>query len=173
MPNAPQDYAGMLAATEPAQLGSPAPQSDAHQAGLERFTTFFADMTPQRVRDTIEQVYAPDAILHDTVVTHRGIREIAPYLQKTAERANGVKVTVDQVIIDGAETFIRWTMDIKWRKINDGRTTRSVGISHLRFAADGRVALQHDFWDSATGLYQHLPILGPLLRWVRGKFGQV
>lgn len=165
-------YAEMLAATDPEQLQTPPAESDVYQAGLARFTEFFSDMTPERVRETIEAVYAPDAILHDTVVTHQGMAEIKPYFIKTAERAKGVNVTIDAVIPDGRETYVRWTMDITWQKINDGKTTRSVGISHLRFDADGRVALHHDFWDSATGLYEHIPVLGSLLKWIRGKMAK-
>ena len=39
--------------------------------------------------------------------------------------------------------------------------------SHMRFAADGRVVYHRDYWDAAEELYEKLPVLGPLMRWLK------
>ena len=43
------------------------------------------------------------------------------------------------------------------------------GSSHLRFAHDGRVAYHRDYWDAAEELYETLPLLGSLLRWIKRR----
>jgi hypothetical protein len=43
------------------------------------------------------------------------------------------------------------------------------GSTHLRFAADGRVGLHRDYWDPARELYEAVPLLGALMRWLRRK----
>jgi hypothetical protein len=43
----------------------------------------------------------------------------------------------------------------------------SYGITHFRFDAESRVLVHKDFWDSGTGLYEYLPVLGSLVRKVR------
>ena len=45
----------------------------------------------------------------------------------------------------------------------------SIGISQLRFNADGKVVMHQDFWDSTEGLFSHLPGIGGAVRWVRSK----
>ena len=45
------------------------------------------------------------------------------------------------------------------------------GASRLQFAADGRVASHRDYWDSGRELYEHLPLLGVLLRALRRRLG--
>jgi steroid delta-isomerase len=41
------------------------------------------------------------------------------------------------------------------------------GASHIRFAADGRVVYHRDYWHAAEELYEKLPVLGILMRWLK------
>jgi steroid delta-isomerase len=43
------------------------------------------------------------------------------------------------------------------------------GATHLRFAPDGRIALHRDYWDAAEELYEKLPLVGALMRWLRSR----
>jgi hypothetical protein len=42
-------------------------------------------------------------------------------------------------------------------------------MTMLRFDGEGRVVLHQDFWDPAAGFYEHLPVLGGVLRWIKSK----
>jgi hypothetical protein len=55
-------------------------------------------------------------------------------------------------------------MRLRFLKLAGGEEKRSIGMSHVRFDADGRVELHQDFWDSAAGLWEHVPGLGGLLK---------
>ena len=41
------------------------------------------------------------------------------------------------------------------------------GATHLCFAADGRVNSHRDYWDAAGELYEKLPLIGVLMRFLR------
>jgi hypothetical protein len=43
------------------------------------------------------------------------------------------------------------------------------GGSHLKYATDGRIALHRDYWDAAEELYEKLPGLGSLMRWLKRR----
>ena len=34
---------------------------------------------------------------------------------------------------------------------------------------DGRIALHRDYWDAAEELYEKLPVLGVLMRWLKSR----
>ena len=36
-------------------------------------------------------------------------------------------------------------------------------------AADGRVAYHRDYWDAAEEVYEKIPLLGGLLRWIKRR----
>jgi hypothetical protein len=44
-----------------------------------------------------------------------------------------------------------------------------VGATHLVFDADGKVAVHRDYWDAAEELYEKLPLLGGLMRWLKRR----
>ena len=43
------------------------------------------------------------------------------------------------------------------------------GGSHLQLSANGRIALHRDYWDAAEELYEKLPVLGVLMRWLKRR----
>ena len=43
------------------------------------------------------------------------------------------------------------------------------GVSHLVLAPDGRIAEHRDYWDAAEELYEKLPLLGGLMRWLKRR----
>lgn len=50
-----------------------------------------------------------------------------------------------------------------------GQTQSSTGISHLRFERDGHVVMRHDYWDSADGLYEKVPLLGWAIKTIKAR----
>ena len=56
--------------------------------------------------------------------------------------------------------------------VNDGHLqpirktvfSETIGITHARFNAAGKVVLHQDFWDTGLGFYQHLPALGNIIK---------
>jgi len=162
-------YLELLEKTEMAAHAAPKPGSDAESAALGRFQDFFENMTPEQVRRSVEQVYAREAWLYDTLVLHHGIKEIKPYFIKTAERAAGVRVEVLDILRSGHDFYLKWSMDIDWSSFKKGKTTRSYGMSHLRFNDTGQVIMHYDFWDSTNGFFEHLPLIGSVIRWIKRK----
>jgi len=41
------------------------------------------------------------------------------------------------------------------------------GASHLRLAPDGRISWHRDYWDAAGELYETVPVLATLMRFLR------
>jgi hypothetical protein len=129
-------------------------------------------MTPDQVRQSVGQVYAPGAWLYDTLVLHHGIDEIRPYFIRTAERAAGVRVEVLDILRSGNDFYLKWSMDIDWSAFKKGKTTRSFGMSHLRFNDAGQVIMHYDFWDSTNGFFEHIPLLGAAIKWIKRKVAE-
>lgn len=150
-------------------IGMVAVGSPEEAAALKRFEEFFGSMTVEKARHETAQVYAPNALLYDTLKLVEGASAIAEYFEATAKRASGVTVRVEDVARVSERHYLRWCMDITWSRFKKGQTTRSAGVTLLRFDGEGRVALHYDFWDSAGGFFEHLPLLGPLIRAVKRR----
>jgi len=135
--------------------------------GIAKFRDFFSDVTAASVREKTAALYAENVWFNDTLKTLRGRAAVESYFLKTLDHVDSFRTTVDDVSVSGANVYVRWTMDVRFKGATE--PVRTIGISLLRFDRDGRVVLHQDFWDPAAGFYEHLPVVGGLLRWIKSK----
>lgn len=50
-----------------------------------------------------------------------------------------------------------------------GKRWDVTGVAVVSIAADGRVCEHLDYWDAAGGLYETMPVIGGLMRWLRRR----
>ena len=63
--------------------------------------------------------------------------------------------------------IVAWDFLFRMKSFDSVRTQRIRGLSQLELAADGRISLHRDYWDAAEELYEKLPLLGALMRWLK------
>jgi len=158
-----KEYKDSLSKTSNATAGS--------KASIDAFTTFLQRLgEPGYAKEHTSKVYAKDAYLNDTIVTHHGPEEIQAYFEETAKTMTTYEVTTDQIVSSGPDHYVRWTMVFSAPKLNGGEPVESVGISHVRFNEEGKVIMHQDFWDSGTNIYGQIPVLGGAIETVRRRF---
>ena len=81
-----------------------------------------------------------------------------------------VKVSVIETITTGSDIYLVWAMEATFTPIRKPVTSNTIGMTHLRFNSAGQIVLQQDFWDSTAGFYQHVPLIGPVIRNIGGRF---
>ena len=163
----PTDFTAEYREALAARPGLPlSPQSA--RAAVGGFSRLYGDLSVSNVAANARKVYAPDAWFNDTIATEAGIEAIEKYLHRTAEGAEKVSATINDVAVSGSDCYVRWTMEVRTKNLAGGRPIITEGVSQLRFDDEGRIVLHQDFWNPATGIYQHLPLLGPAIRFVNG-----
>ncbi|MGJ8633320.1 MAG: nuclear transport factor 2 family protein [Luteolibacter sp.] len=149
------------------QQAAPGDQAE----GLAAFTTFLQKIGDKTyVEENTAKVYAPDAYLNDTLVTHTGPDEIKAYFLETADTMATYEVTIDDTFLSGTDHYIRWTMVFSAPKLNKGNPVHSVGISQIRFNDSGQVTMHQDFWDSGMNIYGQIPVVGGMIETIRRRF---
>jgi hypothetical protein len=66
--------------------------------------------------------------------------------------------------------YLRWTMSYAHPRLAKGRTIRVDGCSHLMWRGD-KVFQHRDYFDAGALLYEHLPIIGTLIAWLKRRLG--
>ncbi len=164
-------YERALEATAAAAVDLEAGSAEERDA-LERLEAYFAEMTGTSVRDDTQAVYAPTAYLNDNLVYIEGAADIESYFLHSTGDTDTVSVKFLDVAKSGPDYFVRWRMTIRNQRLKKGEPLMSYGMTHFRFDDQGRVLMHKDFWDAATGLYEHLPVVGGMVRFVRGRLEQ-
>jgi len=139
-------------------------QTSAIDEGVASFSAGYGDLTHDELAARIRELYAPDLYFNDTIHTFNDRDALVDYLVRTGESLDESRVEVRQVIRDGADVFLRWSMEFRTRAAGKDIHSQSIGMTHLRFDEQGRVVLHQDFWDSGHALYAHLPIVGFFVR---------
>ena len=139
------------------------------EAAVERFQALLADFKAPDFRQRVQEVYAANAFFNDTLKTIRGSEAIEDYLAASAEALDTGTVEFLDVVASDGNYYFRWRMTLRFKKLARDRDTVTVGMSHIRFNADGRVVLHQDFWDSSSGLFEHIPGLGWMIRSVKRR----
>ncbi|MBU4507316.1 MAG: nuclear transport factor 2 family protein, partial [Gammaproteobacteria bacterium] len=79
------------------------------------------------------------------------------------------RFVVTQQIVDGAQAFLVWEFRFRFKRFDTVTEQVIHGGSHLTLTEDGRISEHRDYWDAAEELYEKLPGLGALMRWLKRK----
>ena len=145
------------------------PDSPEEKDAINRVKALLSDLSAENVAATTKNVYAQDAYFNDTLKTLHGADAIEEYFLHTAATVTSISVDFDDVARSGRDYYFRWRMDFQAPKLSRGETIRTIGISQIRFNADGKVVFHQDFWDSAAGLFEHLPVTNQMIHAVRKR----
>ena len=139
------------------------------RAAIQRFQDFLSTFTEEKLRRDTRRVYAQDAYLNDTLKTVRGSQAIEEYFLGTLANTESITVSFSDVARSGNEYYFRWVMDVRFKKFQRGKTIRTIGMTHVRFNSEGQVILHQDYWDSAQGLFEHVPVIGGGIRLIKSR----
>jgi ketosteroid isomerase-like protein len=133
---------------------------------LKRVVDFFEQLREADLQ-RLAEVYAADARFKDPFNDVRGLQPIAAIFEHMFRTLRDPRFVVHHAMAQRDEGFLTWEMRFEPRRGGDAMCIR--GATHLRFAPDGRVAEHRDYWDAAEELYEKLPLLGALMRWVKRR----
>jgi hypothetical protein len=162
-------YEEALERTHPTKIKTVTKGSVDEEAAIERFKDFYAVFTPENVLARVRNVYAKNAYLRDAFKELNGIEDIEAYMLRLLKAVESCTFEFLDVAVSGGEYYFRWVSEAKSKTIKKGRIMRSYGMSHIRFDETGKVVLHVDYWDSASGLFEHIPLLGGLIKLIKGR----
>ena len=141
---------------------------DEVRAAALRAKAFYESIGPADLR-RLNEVYADDAYFRDPFNEVTGLPKIARIFGAMFEHLDDVRFEILDLVADGSGAMLTWNMRYRVRRWRPRETQGIHGATHLRFAPDGRIAYHRDYWDAANELYAKLPMIGPVMRWLRRK----
>ena len=136
-------------------------------AALQGFRAVFERLRGDDLRQRVESAYAETVFFNDTLITLKDRDALLEYLAESGERTNRLSIRILDAAVSGDNVYVRWHMEMSFDVMGTERSSNTVGMTHLRFDRRGKIVLHQDFWDSAGGFYQTLPVVGRVIRWVR------
>lgn len=131
---------------------------------LAAITGFLNGLSTEKL-DTLGDVYSPGVEFNNPLQQFRGIAALRKAYERVFQQFDKLTVTVNDSHGDERTGFLQWTTTYQVR----GRSRGIMGASYLKFAQDGRVAVQQDYWDASFPVYGEFPLVGWAMRVIRRR----
>jgi steroid Delta-isomerase len=133
---------------------------------VDALIRYFHDLTPESVA-RLAEFYTEDAFFKDPFNDVRGVKAIQRIFEHMFEHVIEPRFVVTEKLANETGAVLVWQFHFGVRGWLRGQGQTIIGVSHLRFAEDGRIAYHRDYWDAAEEMYMKLPIIGTLMRILR------
>ena len=139
-------------------------------AELVRLVDYWQTLTPASV-DALPTLYAADACFRDPFNDITGIEKIQHIFADMFVRLDAPKFEIIETIEESHGAFLIWDFTFRIKALRPEQNRRIHGTSHIRFAPNGLVQYHRDYWDAAGELYEQLPLVGILIRFLKKRAG--
>lgn len=135
---------------------------------IGRVVRVFETLTPASVSE-LRTIYASDARFADPFHSVQGIAAIERVFADMFTTLQSPRFVVTGSVLQDTQCVLLWDFHFRFRGFRTQQDQTVPGSSHLRFDAQGRITHHQDYWDAAHGLYQRMPVIGALMRWLRRR----
>ena len=130
---------------------------------LERFKSYFqvlhkADLSKLR------EIYDDQVLFRDPVHDMRGLVELEDYFTSMCADLTDCRFEYLDEVVGERTAYVKWVMHFRHPRLKN-RLISVRGVSHLKFG--DKVKYHEDFYDMGAMLYEQLPVLGNVTRWLR------
>ena len=143
------------------------PSSD-REAQVTRVVDFFETLTPQSI-PALGYLYDAQARFKDPFNDVQGLGAVEKIFEHMFVALISPRFVVTGRVVQGSQCFLTWEFRFFFRNFKQGTEQVILGASHLVFSEQGRVTLHRDYWDAAEELYEKLPLVGLLMRWLKKR----
>ncbi len=140
----------------------PSSTSDA----TDRLARFYGQISPAHLLH-LDRYYARDACFKDPFNEVQGIAAITHIFEHMFASLKQPHFVITTQVVEGQQAFLIWEFRFHFRRWQTDTLQCIRGATHLRFNPQGLVELHRDYWDAAEELYEKLPAIGALMRWLR------
>lgn len=137
----------------------------AAQHPAEKLAQWYATLSPSSL-DNIGQYYCANAHFKDPFNDVQGLAAIEKIFRHMFSSTEQPWFAFKDMVLQEQQAFLSWEFHFCLR----GKQYTILGGSFLRFDERGLVEEHRDYWDAAEELWQKLPLIGGIVRCLRGKF---
>lgn len=133
---------------------------------LDQFVDIYQRLDKNRLQ-TLREVYSEDVIFEDALHKLQGIDELIRYFENQYQNLNSCSFTVLEAQQTNDSAWLIWQMRFSHPKLRNGEEIDVPGASHLRLQE--KISYHRDYVDMGQVLYEHVPVLGRAVRWIKQR----
>ncbi|WP_309043458.1 nuclear transport factor 2 family protein [Marinobacter sediminicola] len=148
------------------EVGCP---NSAVPATLEAFKTLFNQLDKGNL-NKLPAVYSKDIRFQDPLGAVEGLDALTHYFAGAYSNVISCQFVFEEAVVQDSFATIPWVMHLRHKRIRGGNEIHVAGISHVAVKC-GKICYHRDYFDAGQLLYENLPVIGGVIRWVKGHAG--
>ena len=147
---------------------SEADTPDLHAARSTRIDQAFNDLNKDTI-DELDAFYAEDVHFEDPLGTIKGLDSLKVYYANLYESVEEISFEFTEEVVQDETHVVMWIMRLKTPNLRGGKEVTLEGNSVIRFGEGDKVVYHRDYFDMGEFVYEHVPIVGFLVRQVKKR----
>lgn len=135
-----------------------------HSVRFRAIADWFEQLSPLTLND-IEQIYAPSTRFIDPFNDLYGCRDVRRVFQHMFDTLDAPRFKVNSIASNASTGFMTWDFDFSCR----GRPQSISGCTQFELNDEGLIVLHRDYWDAASQVYERIPVVGAIIRFLGSK----
>lgn len=138
-----------------------------HQTALTNFI-YFCEHLSQDNTGKFAELYTADAFFKDPFNEVNGHEAIIGIFAHMFIQVDAPRFVVTHSMLQNDDAFLVWDFQFYF-KGNNTKIQKIRGSTHLRFSPEHKVEYHRDYWDAAEELYEKIPLLGSVMRFIKRR----
>jgi len=135
---------------------------------LQALVHYFESLSPATLAQ-LDAFYADDARFKDPFNDVTGVAAIRRIFEHMFQQLQSPRFVVTNQVQQGQQCFLTWDFVFGFKTYQQGKPLCIKGATHLVLSETGLVTLHRDYWDAAEELYEKLPVVGGVMRWLKNR----
>ncbi len=135
---------------------------------IERVQTTYDQLNAETAQSgLLGQLYDTDVVFIDPLHRIEGLNNLERYFHGLYRNVSSIQFHYQTQWDNNGEAMLRWEMEFRHPKLRKNKAIVVPGVTFLRYRE--RVTWHQDYFDSTQMIFDHLPLLGPTLGWLKGR----
>lgn len=136
---------------------------------LNSFKAFYQNSGDLHL-EQIDALYTQDIEFRDPLHTILGILALKSYMKNLYANSRDIRFEYTDELSGENWATITWLMHFRHPSLAGGNLISVRGITQVRFT--DRIFYHEDFYDLGAMIYQHVPVLGRIIRFINQRIGR-
>ncbi len=135
-------------------------------ARVHKFVEDINSINGSNAQQVLSEIYTNDVVFIDPVKEVNGLTDLTTYFEALYKSLSACHFTISNYTQNEENNSIEWVMRFQHKSIANNKPIELDGASFIEYK-NGKVCLHRDYYDLGAMLYEHIPVLGSVIRKVR------
>jgi len=133
----------------------------------QKYADFFETINSKTPLEEYKEFFDENSYFEDPFQKVTGVVKIYNIFEDMYIKLFNPRFEIYEVVSNENISYIKWKF---LYQVNEKSSVDSfIGISRIELSDDGKVMEHVDYWDTGSNIYEKIPLLGSIIRYIKSK----